>query len=107
MEFKLEIISQIVEIEHQLASTKFTKSGCIYFKDDVPENMSRDGILVPGMPFHSSELERFVLGPLNSSGLWRHDRAAMNMNRGPCEFPLTEYNLSGSNHIQMTNHLSL
>jgi len=33
-------------------------------------------------------LERFRLGPLVSSGLWRGDRAGMNMNRGPYNGPL-------------------
>jgi hypothetical protein len=86
MKHRFEMISQIVEIDRQLASTKFTKSGCIYVKGDIPENMSIDGIIVPSVPLHSSVLERFMLGPLTSSGLWRGDRASMNMYRGPCEF---------------------
>jgi hypothetical protein len=84
MKFKLEMISQIVEIERQLASTKFLKSGCIYFKGDIPDTFN-DNRLITSVPPHSSVLERFTLGPLVSSGLWRGDRAAMDMNRGPCE----------------------
>jgi hypothetical protein len=85
MKFKLEMISQIVEIERQLASTKFVKSGCIYFRSDILEDMSSDNALLTSVPLHSSVLERFKLGPLVSSGLWRGDRAGMDMNRGPCE----------------------
>ncbi len=59
MRFKLEMISQIVEIERQLASTKFVKSGCIYFKDDIPENMSSDNAIITSMSLQSSVLERF------------------------------------------------
>lgn len=85
MKFKLEMISQIVEIERQLASTKFVKSGCIYFRDDIPEDISSDNAIITSVPLHSSVLERFKLGPLVSSGLWRGDRAGMDMNRGPCK----------------------
>ena len=84
MKFKLDIISQIVEIERQLASTKFVKSGCIYFRGDIPDMFS-DNAQITSVPLHSSVLERFKLGPLVSSGLWRGDRAAMDMHRGPCE----------------------
>jgi hypothetical protein len=85
MKFKLEMISQIVEIERQLASIKFVKSGCIYFKGDIPEDMSCDVGPITSVPLHSSLLERFKLGPLVSSGLWRGARAGMDMSRGPCE----------------------
>ena len=96
MKYRFEIISQIVEIERQLASVKFTKSGCIYFKGDIPENISVDGIIVRTMPLHSSIIDRFTLGPLTTSGLWRGNRASMNMNRGPCESMSRGYDLSRS-----------
>jgi len=87
MNLKFEMISQIVEIEQKLASTKFVKSGCIYFKDDIPDWMSSDTAITTSLPLHSSSsiLKRFKLGPLVSGGLWRGDRAGMDMNRGPCE----------------------
>jgi hypothetical protein len=85
MKHRLKMISQIVEIERKLASTKFVKSGCIYFRSDISEDMSSDIALKTGVPIHSSVRERFKLGPLVSSGLWRGDRAGMDMNRGPCE----------------------
>lgn len=82
MEPRYGIIEQIVEIERKLASTKFTKSGCIYFREDIPDGDA----LVTTPPLCSSVLERFVLGPLVESGQWRGERAGMNMDRGPCEF---------------------
>lgn len=107
MKHRFELISQIVEIERQLASTKFTNSGCIYFKGDIPEDMCFDGVLVPGVPLQSSELDRFRLGPLTSSGLWRGDRASMNMNRGPCKFAMRIVQLVFSDCIQITDRLNL
>ncbi len=85
MKSRLEMVSQIVEIERQLASTTFVKSGCIYFRDDIPEDMSSDNAIITSVSLHPSVLERCKLGPLVSSGLWRGDRARMDMNRGPCE----------------------
>jgi len=87
MESKLEVISQIVEMERQLASTKFVKSGCIYFRDDIPD-MSSDDATITSVPLHSSALDRFKLEPLVSSGLWRGNRAVMDMNRVPCKSPI-------------------
>lgn len=85
MKSKLKLIEQIVEIERQLASTRFVKFGCIYFKGDIPEDSSREVALISG-PLHSSVHQRFRLGPLVTRGPWRGDRAGMEMNRGPCEF---------------------
>ncbi len=98
MRFRLEMISQIVEIERQLASTKFEKSGCIYFRDDVPENISGDSAIITSVSNQSTVLKRFKLGPLVSSGLWRGERAGMDMNRGPCESPI-QYNPTQPNWL--------
>jgi hypothetical protein len=78
------MIEQIVDMERKLASVKFMKSGCIYFREDVPLDMSTDISLDTSVPFPLSVLERFKLGPLVSSDLWHGERTAINMNRGPC-----------------------
>jgi hypothetical protein len=64
---------------------KFTKSGCIFFREDVPLDMSTDISLDTSVLFSPSVLERFKLGPLVSSEIWHGDRTAIKMNRGPCE----------------------
>lgn len=100
MKFKLEMISQIVEIERQLASTKFVKSGCIYFRDGIPEDMCSDNAIITSVPLDSSVLERFKLGPLVSSGLWRGERAGMDMNRGPYNGPLEFVEAMATNEMR-------
>ncbi|KAE9379476.1 hypothetical protein N431DRAFT_434463 [Stipitochalara longipes BDJ] len=85
---RLEMIKQVVEIECKLASMTFTKSGCIYFASDIPTNLSHNLEVRTDVPIASSTLERFRLGPLVSSELWRGKRAAMDMNRGPYNTPL-------------------
>jgi len=89
------MIEQIVEMERKLLSAKFVKSGCIYFKEDVPTDKSSDISLNSSVPVSSSVLERFKLGPLVSSELWHGDRAAMDMDRGPCEYftDITRFNV--------------
>ncbi|KAF3482827.1 uncharacterized protein GIQ15_02151 [Arthroderma uncinatum] len=99
---RLEIIKQIVQIEQQLASTKFSKSGCIYFKGDVPDDLCSNGILATGSSLPTSILERFTLGPLVSSNMWRGDRASMNMNRGPFDGPLEFVEAMAKNEILFT-----
>ena len=79
------MVQQIVDMERKLASVKFMKSGCIFFREDVPLDMSTDISLDTSVPFPTSVLERFKLGLLVSSELWHGHRTAINMNRGPCE----------------------
>ncbi|CZS94406.1 uncharacterized protein RCO7_10124 [Rhynchosporium graminicola] len=100
MDFKLEMISQIVEIERQLASTKFVRSGCIYFREDIPDNMCCDNAILTSGPLDSSVLDRFQLGPLVSSGLWRGVRASMDLNRGPYNGQLEFVEAMATNEIR-------
>ncbi|KAL2071900.1 hypothetical protein VTL71DRAFT_13135 [Oculimacula yallundae] len=83
MKDRINIIEQIVEIERKLASTKFAKSGCIYFREDIQNSNA----LVTNPPLCSSILERFTLGPLVEKELWRGEKASMDLNRGPYEGP--------------------
>ncbi|KAG9236357.1 hypothetical protein BJ875DRAFT_533605 [Amylocarpus encephaloides] len=89
MKFKLEMISQIVEIERQLTSTKFVKSGCIYFRDDIPEDMSSDNAIITSVPLHSSVLER-VMATNEMRFIKTHARICMNYHRSSTEPELPE-----------------
>jgi hypothetical protein len=82
IEDRFRTIEQVVEIERKLASTKFMKSGCIYFKEDMPHG----DVLVTDPSLCSSTLEPFRLGPLVEKELWCGERANMDLNRGPCKF---------------------
>jgi len=83
---RLDIIEHIVDMERKLASVKFVKTGCIYFREDVPLDLSTDISLDTSVPSPPSVLERFKLGPLVTSELWHGVRTTMNMNKGPCMF---------------------
>jgi hypothetical protein len=81
MESRYNIIDQVVEMECKLASMMFTKSGCIYFKEDFPHGAA----LVTTPPLSSSVLQRFTIGPLVEKEMWFGAKAAIDMNRGPCK----------------------
>jgi hypothetical protein len=82
MNDRFNIIEQIVEIERNLASVKFLKSGSIYLKEDIPNQVA----LQTNQPLYPSILDQFTLGPLVEKELWRGGRTEMDLNRGPCEF---------------------
>ena len=81
IEPRYNIIEQIVEIERKLASTKLQKSGCIYFREDFPAG----DVLVTTPSLPSSAAQRFTVGPLVESTMWRGPKAFMDLSRGPCK----------------------
>ncbi len=92
-----------MEIERKLASTKFAKSGCIYFREDFPDGDA----LVTTPPLSLSTVQRFTLGPLVDSGMWRGAKASMGMNRGPFKSVYNTYSFSWFNMTQITDPSSL
>lgn len=81
---KLQLITQLIDIQNTLASVTFDMHGCIYFKDDLralgeePEeaNIQSATASIPGI---------FAIGPLTTGELWNGVRSGMNLDRGPCE----------------------
>lgn len=80
---KLELITQVVDIQNTLAGVTFDMHGCIYFKDDLRSlgeetkeaNIQSDTTSIP---------DRFAIGPLTTGELWNGVRSAMDLDRGPC-----------------------
>ena len=80
MNDRMAIVDKILEIEKKLASMKFAKSGCIYFREDIPNSEP----LQTNPPLSSQILDRFTMGPLVSNEFWSGQKASMDLNRGPC-----------------------
>ena len=80
---KAEILSQVVEIERTLASAKFTKSGSLYYKHDLPQSDSAMPLYVnkTGNEVYSAEFE---IGPTNHRSFFDFGRGALDIDRGPC-----------------------
>ncbi|KAL3482146.1 kinase-like domain-containing protein [Aspergillus californicus] len=82
---KLQLITQVVDMEANLTSVTFDKHGCIYFKDDL---LSFTG---EAEEIHASAanntLKGFAIGPLTTNELWNATRQNINMDRGPWKKP--------------------
>lgn len=80
------MIEQIADIEHSLTTIKFSKHGCLYFKEDLPVSFRRDHdtLLVESLG-QSANLHRYTIGPLSNAELWCSGREDMGLDRGPCK----------------------
>jgi len=87
---QLDLVAQLVDFEAKLTSISFRRHGCIYYKKDLEEK-GVPAYDLEARPSSSSELgkgpttEDFALGPLTEAKLWEGERAAMNLDRGPCK----------------------
>jgi hypothetical protein len=84
---KVEIVNQIVEIKKTLASTRFTKFGSLYYKRDLPKSDSTTPLFFDGNDnaIHSTE---FGIGPTNHHRFFDFGRGGLDIDRGPCMYPL-------------------
>ena len=84
---KAEILKQVIGTEKKLASTRFTKFGSLYYKQDVPESDSATPLFFDGNgdAVHSTEFE---IGPTNHRSFFDFEKGALDIDRGPCMFPL-------------------
>lgn len=81
-ELKLQLITQVVELENTLTTITFDRQGCIYFKDDL------SALIGEAKEIHTNSagaLERYSIGPLTSNELWSGAKRDMDLDRGPCK----------------------
>ncbi|KAL2856458.1 phosphotransferase enzyme family protein [Aspergillus pseudoustus] len=85
---KAQLVLQIVEFEKTLAATKLTKSGSLYYADDVPA--AETGPLY--IDEHGSEVRstKFAIGPTNHRHFFDFGRGDLQFDRGPWS-SITEY----------------
>jgi hypothetical protein len=83
---KAGIVKQVLEIERTLASTKFTKFGSLYYKQDVPQSDNTTPLYIDGNgnAVHSAELE---IGLTNHRHFFDFGKGALDIDRGPCMLP--------------------
>ena len=82
---RLDIISQVVELENRLASLTFRHTGCIYFRDNLQVKTASRQSLITNPPVPSAIADRFVLGPLTTPELWDRESKNLKIDQGPCE----------------------
>jgi hypothetical protein len=82
---KLNIVSQVVELEDRLASLTFDRQGCLYFRDASTNGLTADDPLITNPPIPSAMCNRFTLGPVTTPELWDSEDAGLEADRGPCK----------------------
>lgn len=81
-ELKLQLISQVVELENTLTTITFDRHGCSYFKDDL-RSLIGEVKEIYASPVASGALKRNSIGPLTSNELWSGAKRDMVLDRGP------------------------
>ncbi|KAJ5508002.1 phosphotransferase enzyme family protein [Penicillium freii] len=97
-ELKLQLITQVVELENTLTTITFDRQGCIYFKDDLSALIGE----AKGIHTHSAgALERYSIGPLTSNELWSGTKRNMDLDRGPWKDPREYAEALGRNEMAL------
>jgi hypothetical protein len=74
-----KVMKQIVAMEKKLLTIQLPAYGSLYFSHDLPSGDS--GISIGSLPQGVGEL---VVGPSAAHAWWYQERAALEVNRGPC-----------------------
>ncbi|KAJ5563512.1 hypothetical protein N7535_008676 [Penicillium sp. DV-2018c] len=83
-QLKLQLITQVVDMENKLTTVTFDKHGCVYFKEDL-RSLVGEAEDIYTQTVGSGVLDRFAIGPLTTNELWTGTRSDMSLDRGPCK----------------------
>jgi hypothetical protein len=92
-EWRLDMMSQLVDFEVRLTSVSFPKHGCLYYMADLESRGFKTESLTGaiqsnnflGKEVDTSILPMLAIGPLTQAKLWEGERAEMRLARGPCK----------------------
>lgn len=76
-----KVMKQLVALEKKLLAIQLPASGSLYFSHDLPSDAP--GISVGRLSQGGSEI---VIGPSAAYAWWFRERAALEVDRGPCTF---------------------
>ncbi|KZF21169.1 phosphotransferase enzyme family protein [Xylona heveae TC161] len=97
-ELKLQLITQVVDIENKLSTMTFDQQGCIYFREDLRSLIGKaEDIRINSVA--PEALSRFSMGPLTANEFWKGDRREMELDRGPWRDPGDYTRAMGLNEI--------
>ncbi|OJD24357.1 hypothetical protein ACJ73_04292 [Blastomyces percursus] len=80
---KAQIVLQVVDIEKILASTKFTKLGALYYKNDLPVMLNTTTPLYVDENGNEAHSAKFRIGPTNHRAFFDFGRGELDIDRGP------------------------
>ncbi|KGO74645.1 Aminoglycoside phosphotransferase [Penicillium italicum] len=95
---KLQLITQVIDIQNTLTGVTFDRHGCIYFKDDL-RSLGEEPEKATIQSATTSIPDIFAIGPLTTGELWNGVRSGMNLDRGPWKNPSDYTRALGLNEI--------
>lgn len=90
---QLDVVNQVVNMEKKIASISFPKHGCIFYETDLKsrsldyEALDSQHGSSESATCQNDQLPAFVIGPSANPSFWEREKAAMDLDRGPCMFP--------------------
>ncbi|OQE18108.1 hypothetical protein PENFLA_c022G10784 [Penicillium flavigenum] len=91
MAAQLDVVNQVVDMEKKIVSISFPKHGCLYYEKDLKPRAldyealdSRHGFSESATG-QNDQLPAFVIGPSFNAKLWKWEKAAIDLDRGPWE----------------------
>ncbi|TQB67571.1 Phosphotransferase enzyme [Monascus purpureus] len=85
LECKVQMMEDIVTIQHKFLSLKFSEYGCLFYREDAPPG-SHPAIVEGGNLSHELKhkiAEKFSIGPIVDTAFWSKGRGDMDIYRGP------------------------
>lgn len=83
---KARILDQVVDMERRLTTTRFSKFGSLYYKNDLPDNSHSISPLYIDSTGKEMRSEAFDIGPTNHRSFFDFGRGVLDIDRGPCKF---------------------
>ncbi|KAE8143966.1 phosphotransferase family protein [Aspergillus pseudotamarii] len=85
LECKVQTMEDIVTIQHNFLSLKFSEYGCLFYREDAPPG-SHPAIVEGGNLSHEIKhkiAEKYSIGPIVDTAFWSKGRGDMDIHRGP------------------------
>ncbi|KAJ4360729.1 Phosphotransferase enzyme [Didymosphaeria variabile] len=85
---KLSVVAELIEVEKKFLSVAFTRYGNLYIAQDAFPGCEKAEVKGQVAQLIKDEVSRrFVIGPVAARSFWHHERACMEIDRGPWKSP--------------------
>lgn len=74
----------IAKMLRRFCTVRFSQIGCIYYKEDVTEELQARPLYAKGSSHGLGGEDRFRIGPSVRREFWRGSRRELDVDRGPC-----------------------
>lgn len=92
---RITVVTRLVELESRLFALPFSASGSLYYTKDLDINIRKAGVTTTNTSARGS----FCIGPDTRLCLWYGKRSRLNLDRGPCTYPVFSTHASHSIYV--------